>query len=171
MAPSTLPSTLENSRHDDEQHMRNGQSKSYRCPILLGFPPWLCSSTSLKRIIRCTIFARRGLPGCRVLASHGQACPCTHIQFYAFDVLVHRDRNVLRSPPEQRRACSSSAGQGKVPPICSLHSLRRNPPLSSVPQGSWSLRASSPSIQGPYMSRANATARGSNKSSLRRRGL
>jgi len=32
-------STLENNRHDDEQHMRNGQSKSYRCPILLGFPP------------------------------------------------------------------------------------------------------------------------------------
>ena len=86
LVPEMIESAA-NNRHDDEQHMRNGQSKSYRCPILLGFPPWLCSSTSLKRIIRCTIFARRGLPGCRVLASHGQACPCTH-RPHQFSMLV-----------------------------------------------------------------------------------
>ena len=36
--------------------------------------------------------------------------PNAHIQFYAFDVLVHRNRNVLRLPPEQRRASSSGPG-------------------------------------------------------------
>src|ERR1044072_8410480 len=54
--------------------------------------------------------------------------PSGHIQFYAFDILVHKGRNLLRSPIEQRRELLEEALRNVQYPVLRSISFDAKPP-------------------------------------------
>jgi ATP-dependent DNA ligase len=95
--------------------------------------------------------------------------PNAHIQFYAFDMLIHRGRDVLRLPLETRRELLTDALRKIEYPVCSRRSSPRNQPISSAPQRSLSLRVLSLSVKARSTSQENAMVLGSSTRSTDRR--
>ena len=86
--------------------------------------------------------------------------PRTHVQFYAFDVLVHRGRNILGLPLESRRELLLEVLAKTEYPLLGSQAFDGKPAELTAQQRNWSLRASLLNAKGLSTSRVGAVALG-----------
>src|ERR1051325_5025247 len=98
--------------------------------------------------------------------------PSGHIQFYAFDILVHKGRDLRRSPIEQRRELLEEALRKVQYPVVRSIPFDAHPAdLIRAAKAHWRWRESSLSAEVQSTNPANGAARGSNTKSRSLRNL